>query len=209
MSVANILVPKTRKDIIDTISGIYNIDSEDSDVEFLMNLYMAFNILPAEHHKCSIAFLDYTETEGDLENFPSVGITLYTKHVEITKKVKSFETIYKEAKRMIDKNHMKHDFRNKSAAIEMYIYAGANIIAAEGRRGPGNFAILNENVIKKISENNTFRTIVDNSLKDNEIIVGRKGASDEPGIAMVTYENWYKLTTLGDKPERQYVKIKF
>ena len=178
---------------------------------------MMVNILPSDSHKTMLAFLDFVEEEpkvyDETQTLPSIGLCVFTKNVSTTKKIRSFKNIYEEIKEEINKNHIpfgeiyvpSNQLKAEAKKIELLIQAASNVVASKGRRGPANFVILNEEMLKRFQRIH-LKSVIDNSLK-NEIIVGRKGAADEPGIVLVTHENLYKITTTGNNPECQYVKI--
>lgn len=104
-------------------------------------------------------------------------------------------------------------------------------IAVTGRIGPGNFIICNESTydyLKKIFDSVSytyFKMFADNSLDDDEIIVGRKNSLENPGIISVIDKNSlqnivynedgnrcvdlsYGLYAIGFYPEKQYLTLK-
>lgn len=211
--ITDILVPKSKDEILDSLSEIYKVERSGEEIDALMNLHMTVNILKTDQPVGQIAYLDFHETY-DNEDLPTIGLSVFNKHVQISKYINSFNKVYEEIKEAINKYHM--PFATKEIKVnyddhkvlELSIGLASNSIAAKGRRGPANFCMMNSKVLKKL-KTVPMQTLVDDKLKNNEIFVGRKGASDEPGLRLVLFEDRYAIVALGEKPECQYVKISF
>lgn len=148
-------------------------------------------------------------------------------------------------------------FENQDTAIkriQAVILAAGNLIAQRGRRGPANFVVTNMKIATALQTNaqyafspiaNTFNqtngslyplgtmagmtVYVDPNMTydDTRVLVGRKGATDEPGIIMAPYlmaesvklitegtgapkviiKSRYALVDAGFHPETQYVTL--
>jgi hypothetical protein len=150
-------------------------------------------------------------------------------------------------------------FENEDTAIKRImarIIAGGNVIAQRGRRGPANFIVTNIKIATALQTNaqyafspiaNTFNqtngslyplgTIggmtlyVDPNMvyTDTRVLIGRKGAADEPGVVFCPYlmaesvklitegtgapkviiKSRYALVDAGWHPETQYLTLYF
>lgn len=148
-------------------------------------------------------------------------------------------------------------FENQDTIIKRVmalIIAGGNVVAQRGRRGPANFIVTNIKIATALQTNsqyafspiaNTFTqnngslyplgtiagmtVYVDPNMlfTDTRILVGRKGASDEPGVIFAPYmmaesvklitegtgspkviiKSRYALVDAGFHPETQYLTI--
>lgn len=104
-------------------------------------------------------------------------------------------------------------------------------IAVNGRIGPGNFIICNESTFDYLKTTfdrisyTYFKLFADNSLEDEEIVIGRKNSLENPGIIAVIDKNSlqnivynedgnrcidlsYGLYAIGFYPEKQYLTLK-
>lgn len=214
--ITDILVPKDKDQILDDLSAIYKVRREDIEIDFLMNLHMMVNILTTDQPVGKLTILDYeTAREYKEDDMPTIGLVVYTKNIKIDNKINSFKQIYEEIKNEIREKSIKHDGSNFRTDIkenridrifDNLIQVASNMISVQGRRGPANFVLMNSNNLKKLKAVH-FKTIIDDEMKDNEIIVGRNGARDEPGCKLVLNENKYKIEFVGKHPECQYVRI--
>ena len=150
-------------------------------------------------------------------------------------------------------------FENEDTAIKRIlarIMAAGNVIAQRGRRGPANFIVTNIKIATALQTNaqymfapiaNTFNqtngslyplgtvggmtVYVDPNMlyTDTRVLVGRKGASDEPGTVFCPYlmaesvklitegtgapkviiKSRYALVDAGFHPETQYITLVF
>jgi hypothetical protein len=150
-------------------------------------------------------------------------------------------------------------FENQDTAIKRVmacVLAAGNLVAQRGRRGPANFIVTNLKIATAIQTNaqytfspitNTFTQnngslyplgtmagmtlYVDPNMlyTDTRVLVGRKGASDEPGTTFAPYlmaesvklitegtgapkviiKSRYALVDAGFHPETQYVTLVF
>jgi len=150
-------------------------------------------------------------------------------------------------------------FENEDTAIKRImarILAAGNVVMQRGRRGPANFIVTNMKIATALQTNsqysfspmaNTFNqnngslyplgTIAGMTLyvdpnmiyEDTRVLVGRKGASDEPGVIFCPYlmaesvklitegtgapkvivKSRYELVDAGWHPETQYITLWF
>lgn len=132
-------------------------------------------------------------------------------------------------------------FENEDTAIKRImarILAAGNVIAQRGRRGPANFIVTNIKIATALQTNaqygfsplaNTFNqtngslypvgtiggmtVYVDPNMvyEDTRVLVGRKGASDEPGIVFCPYlmAESVKLITEGTGAPKVIVKSRY
>jgi hypothetical protein len=138
--------------------------------------------------------------------------------------------------------------------IQSKILAGANVIAQRGRRGPGNFVVTNLQIGTALQDSAQFtfyplaNTVNQNNgalyplgtlagmtiyidpnmnYDDTRILIGRKGADEEPGLKFMPYlmaesiqtiaegtmspkiavKSRYALVEAGFHPETQYITI--
>ena len=148
-------------------------------------------------------------------------------------------------------------FENQDTVIKRifaHILSAGNVVAQRGRRGPANFVVTNGKLATALQSNaqygfspfpNTFNqnngslyplgTVAGMTLyvdpnmtwEDTRVLVGRKGASDEPGIVFCPYlmaesvklitegtgapkviiKSRYALVDAGWHPETQYITI--
>jgi hypothetical protein len=152
-----------------------------------------------------------------------------------------------------------NNFENLDTAIKRlfdHILAAGNVVMQRGRRGPANFAVCNLKLATALQSNaqygfspmaNTFTqnngalypvgtlagmtVYVDPNMKydDTRVLVGRKGAADEPGVFFCPYlmaesvklitegtgapkviiKSRYALVDAGWHPETQYLTVYF
>lgn len=148
-------------------------------------------------------------------------------------------------------------FENQDTVIKRifaHILSAGNVIAQRGRRGPANFVVTNGKIATALQSNaqygfspfpNTFNqnngslyplgtvsgmtVYVDPNMawEDTRVLVGRKGAADEPGIVFCPYlmaesvklitegtgapkvivKSRYTLVDAGWHPETQYITL--
>jgi len=147
------------------------------------------------------------------------------------------------------------NYENQSSIqrrIKSRLLAAGNIIAQRGRRGPANFIVVNTQVASALQDNAQYSlNPMDNTINqqngslhpvgsiagmtiyvdpymsftDNRVLVGRKGADEEPGLKFMPYimaetistiaegtmapkvaiKSRYALTEAGQYPETQYL----
>lgn len=216
-SITEILVPKTKEEIVQALTGIYKFDVNENEIDTMLNLHNMISITTCDAPQGVLSFIDYVESpevvnEGELQ---TLGLQLFSKNISITKRVESFTNIYEEVKGKINEYHTTYVPTNMQDDISLdryyqYSILGAgNKIAMESRRGPSNFVIMSMEMFTltnpMLSGN---KIIIDDSL-ENEIIVGRNGALDEPGIHLIFHENKYEITVTGSNVDKFYVKIPY
>jgi hypothetical protein len=217
-----VLKPKTKNDIENSICNLYDIKVDDSnEIEAVCNLHSMVNIKKAENSPYTCYFFStFIEIKENIEisdenrqmlrsfivpedsstadvdvSIKTIKTTLEQKKFEIKKKIKTWQLIYTEILKTIIKSSIKHTKKiDNNDQIFAYIHMMMNLIHQQTRKGPGNFVILSTEMKKRLNIIN-FNFIIDDSL-ENKIVIGRRGADMETNLHLLKYENKYKVAIL-------------
>jgi len=129
-------------------------------------------------------------------------------------------------------------FENQSTVqrrLYSRVLAAANVVANRGRRGPANFIVTNSQIASALQDISQFtfapftNTLTQNNgtlypvgslagmtvyvdqnmaFSDNRILVGRKGADDEPGIKFMPYMMAESIQTISEGTMSPKVAVK-
>ena len=115
------------------------------------------------------------------------------------------------------------------------ILAAANVVANRGRRGPANFVVTNSQIATAIQDISQFvaapfantasqnngslypvgtlaglTVYVDQNMQwsDTRVLVGRKGADDEPGLKFMPYMMAESITTISEGTMSPKIAVK-
>jgi len=212
-TIQEILIPKTPEQIVEALIGFYEFEYDKSEIDVILNLHKIICVNKSDHPSGVLSFIDYVKGKADENEMQTLGLQIFTKKIEITKKVESFTKIYKEVKEKINEHHITYEVPSmnfsKKQRYQYAILGAGNKIMQESRRGPANFVILNtEMFLITHPMISSMKIVIDDTL-ENEMIVGRNGAADEPGIMLIIHKNKYIVTTLGKEPDKFYVKIPY
>ena len=199
--------------------------SDDMVVEDFEDLV---TINKADQPTANIIFIDF-ETQTSVHNMSTIGPSVFSKSVDINHPIKyndmktdflnvvrgitltKQEIRERKLNRILNEKVEKIEKEYTDRQLTAKILCGGNKIAAEGRIGPATHLIISEeNYVKYKSAftdylNQHFKII---HADISDIILYRKSTMDQPGLALIHTDVYYKFILKGFYPEKQFYKIK-
>jgi hypothetical protein len=234
--IKNILKPKSEYEIKEEIRKRLDIekDIKASDIGYLEKLFKIVTILKSDKPRGKIAYMDFDNVprENAEESFSSepsalgemvvrmepLTLNLYTKSININKKIKEWKEIYykvlqriiKISERMEDEELMqKHEYFSTTWPVLNNFAFASNLIAQKSRYGPATFVLIHPEFHEKhrdqIESQDYLKVVVEETL-EGKIIFGRKSNANEAGIFLTKYKNKYSLDVLGVE-KNNYISI--
>jgi len=224
-SISNILKPKTKRQIEDSVCEEYGIEvSSRKEIKKVMNLLKIVDFIHTDakdddhvvyvsltfqevdnpsdiqiqtHHSFDI---DGGEYHFEIESVREIKSVLCNHKIYLLHPIWNWEEIYKKViEEIVLGAEVQSANINSDKELAFRIMAACNSIAANTRRGPGDFIIANKKTLKRISKYlNHINIVEDNMFSDKVILVGRKTQMMDRGVHLVKNKRFYNIADIGD-----------
>lgn len=225
-SISNILKPKTKRQIEDSVCEEYGIEvSSRKEIKNVMNLLKIVDFIHTDakdddhvvyvsltfeevdnspedvqiqaHHRFEI---DGGEYNFEIESVREIKSILCNHKIYLLHPIFDWEEIYKKTIELIVLGAEVQSVNvNSDKELAFRIMAATNSIAVNTRRGPGDFIIANKKTLKRISKYlNHINIVEDNMFSDKVILVGRKTQMMDRGVHLVKNKRFYNIADIGD-----------
>lgn len=226
MSINDILLPKTEEQINTALSSSLNIPIENID-DYVRRLYFIVHTQVVNGTTQKVYYINpieedefpHEENERVIErindtdvtiSYRRITMTLEEKSVNVKTRFVSFRSIYnKLIKQLLATSPIETFDRPKTKRQFTSLLLGlSNLIAIHSHIGPATFIIMNEKNFGEVGTINfPFKIIIDNSLKYDTMIIGRKTKDMNIGIKLLLFDKKYDLGEYGDS-KKLYICIK-
>jgi hypothetical protein len=233
-SISNILKPKTKRQIEDSVCEEYGIEvSSRKEIKGVMNLLKIIDIIHTDakdnddhiiltslifqevnnpsdvqiqtHHSFEI---DGGEYNFEIESIREIRSVVCHHKIYLLHPIYNWKEIYKQVVKEMVISAGRISFKiTDERDLPYRIMAAANSIAVNTRRGPGDFLIANKQTIKRIPKL-PLKFIKDNTFNDKVILVGRKTQMMDRGIHLVKNKRFYNIAEIGDL-NKYYICLNF
>lgn len=223
-SISNILKPKTKRQIEDSVCEEYGIEvSSRKEIKNVMNLLKIVDFIHTDAKDddhvvyVSLAFeevdnppdvqiqthhsfeIDGGEYNFEIESIREIKSVLCNHKIYLLHPIFNWEEIYK---KVIEEIVLGAEVQSVNISsdkeLAFRIMAASSSIYRNTRRGPGDFLIANKQTIKRIPKLPQVKFIEDNTFNDKVILVGRKTQMMDRGIHFVKNERFYNIADIGD-----------
>lgn len=174
-----------------------------------MNIEELGNLITCEyteHDTPKLKYIDMKTENGQM------SVDVLTKNVELGNDLKEDYSVdlYEEIKKLTDikdKKTFSISSEDSPRKWEHMVNMASNMIAGDGRIGPGNTVLISEkNYNNKLSKLGNIYNVqfIDN---EDEIFVYKKTNLDQPGLAFIYNDDKYAFVSKGFFPDKQVFKI--